>query len=434
MDSMNDGSNIMLFRGHGAEGYDGDSDDGSGYAWFGGADKGYITMCTNEMIAAINNPAGECGFNFSPTCLAGNFAYPSTVRDSSSMGDYWTQLNSKGGVGLFAATNVSLSYYNDSMSLGISHAITGDIAKREFGRIGTYGKVYMEHYAGATSYFQLEAYLMNSVGDPACVMYTKAPKKILASHENSVETRLDTITITLTDGTKAAVSGATVCLYDTLETTTVQQIATTDAAGKASFINTFTKTGTIFLSATKQDYVPYMGTVTVSATTEKNEIALTGSYVNGAVILRWNSANDVDNYILYRKVDGSFKRISGLSSDVFEYSDNSFSYGRNDYKLSALKNGKEVFEGTISVSTDKIMESVSVKMSAGVYSIDFVSSKTGEASYDIIDRTGRVIQNSSFTCKAGRNSIPLNTLANGVYFVRVLSGENTMTSRFCVVR
>ncbi|MEO0281516.1 MAG: C25 family cysteine peptidase [candidate division WOR-3 bacterium] len=318
-DSINDGQNFILFRGHGAEGYDGDSDDGKGFGWMGGANQNYKDLYTNEDIAIrANGYMG--GFVFAPTCLAGNYAYP---NDTNSMGDYWTHLSStNGGVGYFGATNVSFSYYNDSMSLGIGRAFANynnEMPDRTFGKVTNYGKLYMETYAGTVTYFRLENYLMNTLGDPAVRIWTKIPKNLIVSHDASVQTRTDTITVTVTDNTKAVVSGATVCLYDTLETPALQIITTTDATGKATIITNYTKTGNAFLTVSKQDYIPYMGTVTVNQATELAEISFTGKVENGKVILNWNVSNPVlvDKYKVYK----NNKEIATLENTKNEFKD-----------------------------------------------------------------------------------------------------------------
>ncbi|MEO0288429.1 MAG: T9SS type A sorting domain-containing protein [candidate division WOR-3 bacterium] len=160
---------------------------------------------------------------------------------------------------------------------------------------------------------------MNTLGDPAVKMWTKIPKNLIVSHDASVQTRTDTITVTVTDNTKAVVSGATVCLYDTLETPALQVVTTTDVSGKATIITTFTKTGSAFLTVSKQDYIPYFGTVTVNQATELAEISFTGKVENGKVILNWNVSNPVlvDKYKVYK----NNKEIATLENTKNEFKD-----------------------------------------------------------------------------------------------------------------
>lgn len=412
-DSINDGQNFILFRGHGAEGYDGDADDGKGFGWMGGKDQNYKDLYTNEDIAVrVNGYMG--GFIFAPTCLAGNFAYP---NDTNSMGDYWTHLTSNnGGVGYFGATNVSFSYYNDSMSLGVGRAFANYnnvMPDRTFGKVTNYAKLYMETYNGTTDYFRLENYLMNTLGDPAVMIWTKVPKNLTVLHDNSVETRTDTITVTVTDNTKAAVSGATVCLYDTLETPDIHIVATTDATGKATIISTYTKNGSAFLTVTKQDYIPYMGTVTINATTELEEISFTGTLVNGKVILKWHTTNptSVKNYKLYR--DG--KELVTLSNSEMEFEDILLNETTNkvEYKLDIYYVSGKLSEYKLPMIIDNKKSVQFSKNRLYLNNIERV---------EIFNISGQKVKDLKINKKSAL--IDISNLSNGFYIIKADDLEN----------
>ena len=399
-DSMNDGQNIVLFRGHG--------DEGTLFGWYGGADQGYTDQYMAADIQTVSN-GYMGGFVFAPTCLAGNFAYPSI----NSMGCYWTQNTlTNGGTGYFGATNVSLSYYNDSMSLGIARSVTntaGVMPSRQFGRVSNYAKLYMETYAGTATYFRLENYLMNTLGDPACIMYTKTPKNFVVSHTASVEARLDTVTITVTDNTKAAVAGALVCLYDTLETPAIQQTALTDATGKATFINTYTKTGSMFLSVTKQDYIAYMGNVLIVSATAINEVSLSGTFFKGRVQLKWIAENPqfINYYNVYR--DRVF--VKSISKESTGYSETAEKSGRIVYSLEIVLNNGEKNSYKIPVNIDLKQN---VMFEKNILTMENIES------FSVINLSGQVVVTQIL--ESGFGSFNLSGLTNGIYFVKTESG------------
>lgn len=418
VDSIDDGQNIILFRGHGAEGWDGDGDDGRGFEFMGGANASYPLFYSNEDIDGRNNGT-QGGFIFAPTCLAGNYAYPQSVRDSSSMADYWTQQSSRGGAGYFGATNVSLSYYNDSMSLGISHAITGAVSKRAFGPISVYGKNYMETYeSGSQAYFELEMYLMNTLGDPALVMYTKAPQNLYASHGSQVYTGADTVTITVSDGSKAAVSGALVTLYDTLESPNFQMSALTDASGNAVFPTSLSVAGNnaMFITATKQDYVPYMTSVNVEAAIAKCEaaIAFNADYRSISIIID-NQGFDRFNI----KRDGKLIAMTEGS-----YTDDMLEPGITySYSIIGIANNENQLIGEYRVSTKKYEPKA--YYSNGMLSIHDVNE------FALMDIMGRIVFKHTFNSTSSGKFTIENMLPNGIYFV---VSNNSIISKISILK
>lgn len=421
-DSFNDGHNLMLFRGHGAEGWDGDGDDGRGFEFMGGANNSYRTYYENEDIAGVTN-GYKGGFVFAPTCLAGNFAYLSSVADSSSMDDYWCQINpTNGGPGYFGATNVSLSYYNDSMSLGIARAISnygGAMpGKREFAKVSVYGKEYMETYAGTATYFELESHLMNTLGDPAVVMWTKAPQSFSVSHDTIAYIGTQTFTVTVGDGTKAPVVGALVCLYDTLEIPDYYHAtALTDASGVATFITNLTQTGNpgMNVTVTKQDYIPYMGEVRVDAGTAVKSTAVTYIAEKDYVIftIRAEGYNEFDVYRNNSYIDtwDSKGTDRNLTPDT-EYS----------YKIVGITyNGQKEDIGVYSIRTKPYMPSM--EYVSGVIKYNDIKNLS------VFDITGRKMQ-ETINASETNGSMNVSAYPAGIY---IAVGDKQVT-KFVIVK
>lgn len=255
VDSIDEGHNIMLFRGHG--------DEGSICGFYGGGDYGYDDMFMAGDVPNMSTESMGMGFMFAPTCLANNFTYP----NYESMGELMCNMTGKGITGYFGATNVSLSFYNDSMALGISHAITGATSS-EFQVVSVYGKEYMETYTdGSDTYFELEHYLMNEVGDPAARLWTKSPETLYATHNPSYFIGLNDITINVTDGS-SSVSNAIVTIWDTTGADTVYEMGMTDGSGNITFTGVDfidEGVGELMITASKQDYLPYEGYADIEA-------------------------------------------------------------------------------------------------------------------------------------------------------------------------
>ena len=251
VDSIDDGYNVLVFRGHG--------DEGSYFGFYGGGDNGYDDMFMRTDVPNMEATSMGMGFMFAPTCLANNFTYPYY----ESMGELMVNMTGKGITGYFGATNVSLSFYNDSMALGLSHALTGASGTREFQVVSVYGKNYMETYPGGSgTYFELEHYLMNEVGDPACRIWTKVPDTLIATHDASYIVGTNNIDITVRDENSTLIANATVTVWDTTGTDTVLRIGTSNASGLVSFSNVqFLDSGMdeVFITASKEDYIPYVG-------------------------------------------------------------------------------------------------------------------------------------------------------------------------------
>lgn len=256
VDSIDDGHNVLVFRGHG--------DEGSLFGFYGGADYGYDDMFMRADVPSMDAASMGMGFMFAPTCLANNFAYP----NYESMGELMVNMDGKGITGYFGATNVSLSFYNDSMSLGISHAITGATTP-EFQVISVYGKNYMETYSGSDTYFELEQYLMNEVGDPACRLWTKIPDTLFVQHDAAYPNGGTDITLYAYDQHNNPVANAIITVWDTTGVDSVYAVGTTDGTGYVTLPDVVfedaDEAGEIMISGSAKNHIPYFGNADVSA-------------------------------------------------------------------------------------------------------------------------------------------------------------------------
>ncbi len=257
LDSIDDGHNIFVFRGHG--------DEGSGFGWYGGGDNGYDDMFLRTDVPLMSTTSMGMGFVFAPTCLAANFTYP----NYESMGELMINMTGKGITGYYGATNVSYSFYNDSMALGISHGLTGSSTTREFQVVCVYGKNYMETYSsGSASTFELEMYLMNTMGDPACRIWTKTPDTLFVQHDVSYPIGPVSMTLYAYDQNNNPVANAIICVWDTTGADTTCVSGTTDATGYVTLNPNFIDadgSNEVMITGSKENYIPYESAVPLVA-------------------------------------------------------------------------------------------------------------------------------------------------------------------------
>ncbi len=419
-DSLDDGHNIMVFRGHG--------DEGSTFGWYGGANNGYDEWIDNTYLQNISTTSLGVGFVFAPTCLANNFTYPNI----DAIGETFINTGlTVGAVGYFGATNVSLSFYNDSMALGISHALTGATATTEFQVVSVYGKNYMETYTGGTStYFKLEHYLMNELGDPAARIWTKAPLTLTVEHDTTYYTGTDTVIVTVYDATnKAVVPNATVVLWDTTGTDNLYAKDITDAAGQAQFIVNLADTGTaeLMISVSKADYIPYTGTADV-ITLGFVSANLMATEDNGNVVLNWNiNGNLTSDIEIYRNNELIYK---GNANDN-TFTDTNPIIGINTYSIKS--NGKELAKAVIKINGYSFAIIGTNTYNSNTPLIRFTLPTNGNVTISVYDISGHKIYDNLTNAHKGLNEIKINSLTNkGIYFVKLKYKNETKTTKLLI--
>jgi hypothetical protein len=101
----------------------------------------------------------------------------------------------------------------------------------------------------------------NLFGDPELPIWTDTPTSISVAHNSTLPTGSSSYSVTVTSG-GSALSGATVCLWKGTE---VYLVGTTNASGVTTFTPVPTSTGTMYVTVTKHNYIPYEGSATVTA-------------------------------------------------------------------------------------------------------------------------------------------------------------------------
>jgi hypothetical protein len=105
----------------------------------------------------------------------------------------------------------------------------------------------------------------NLFGCPELPLWTTSPTQLSGSHPSTFTGGSFTVTVTAGG---SPVSGARVTLYKgtSFETADVYLVATTNASGQAAFTPTPGSTGTMYVTAWKQNHLTYLGNATVTGT------------------------------------------------------------------------------------------------------------------------------------------------------------------------
>lgn len=256
---INTGSFYVFHRDHGFE-------DGWGDPYF-----------TSTHLNSLSN-GNKMPVVFSINCLTGKFLEPECFAEK------FLRLNDKGAVGVFAHAEVSLSGYNDGLSIGLVDAIwsnpgyipnftgSGGVSNPtvvphndivHMGFTANQGLIRMIETWGNHQYTHE---LFHYYGDPAMRIWTAFPTAITATHQDTIMCLQDTMFTIFTSS----------CL-DGLATLTVDG----ELVGKTTLINgfgviTFTPFAgaSAVLTISKRDHAPYTAPVYIDGGCPKAKFAL----------------------------------------------------------------------------------------------------------------------------------------------------------------
>jgi len=175
-------------------------------------------------------------------------------------------------------------FTDDLYNLGITHADARD---------------YYVPDSQSDAYMRYGLYELNVLGCPEMPIWTRTPQTLAVSHPSTLPMGSSYFTVQVNTA-KAAIVGATVCLMKDDE---VYEVDVTDGSGQVTFEPTPATGGTMTVTVTMHDYLPYEGEATVEVGTPPSAptgLAAVGG--DGQVTLSWNTnpEPDIDYYIIYR--------------------------------------------------------------------------------------------------------------------------------------
>ena len=211
---------------------------------------------------------------------------PGHETPSSAVGfcEAFSRKANGGAVGIFGHTRVSWSGLNDELAKGFYDAIWPDYDPSYPGggstqpiyspmyRMGTmlnFGKFWMHdkyYLTGGDGYpwgsdlestestFEMGTWF----GDPTMQIWTEVPQAMEVSHPDTILLGEYPLAVTITSG-GSPVESVLVCIMSE----EIYQVGHTDDLGEAAFSCSTSVEGTIYLTATKHNFRPYQGFVTV---------------------------------------------------------------------------------------------------------------------------------------------------------------------------
>lgn len=237
-------------------------------------------------VGGSGTVGGALPFVYSMTCGTGNFnsagqglseewLVPPTQTPTSPRGAI-------GCVGLWGSgTHVP---YNNIVDAGAMYGIYA-LGIQEMGIVNISGKLelyknYQNFVPSAVTNF---CFWSNLMGDPGTKIWTKNPFTTNVSHAATINRGTNNVTVTVTNPVAANVEGALVCLHKGTETFARGY---TNANGQVNLPVATPTTGTMLVTVTKDDQLPYLGSIsvnTVAANLAFGTISVDDDNVSGTI-------------------------------------------------------------------------------------------------------------------------------------------------------
>jgi hypothetical protein len=262
---------------------------------------------------------------FSVSCGSGDFDY----SYGACFGEYWLESDEangdpKGAVAFYGSAGATHTKCNNWLDRGIFLSI----AAGGHGRLGDAtddGLMYMYNTVGHSDTTQntFREYII--LGDPALQMWTDKPEALQVTHPVSVNTGSQAVTVWVKDHQGAPLNGALVCAWKGAE---VYEYGYTMVGGGVNLAVNPTTTGTMLLTVTARNGLPYEGTIQVTAGDVTPPQAISDLSISlslqGHVTLAWSEVTQdatgapesMDHYEVFRHTDAYLDPTAGLSPIV----------------------------------------------------------------------------------------------------------------------
>ena len=242
--AMNAGQNLLAHMDH-----SGDDFMGTGYVNHGwGLDNGDMDGLYNGERQSILYTGGchACEYTVS-ACIVEHF-----VR------------NTNGG-GVIGIGNSHYGWYTpfnpDTYSLLYERYFFRSLFEQNHYQVGDCFSDHKNDGPKTNSTYQHVFTALTLLGDPELPIWTENPGNLDVSHPSTLPTGPSSFTVHVEEAGGGNLSGALVCLWKGEE---VYMTGTTNYSGDATFTPSPTTTGTMYVTATMRDYLPYEGSAEVT--------------------------------------------------------------------------------------------------------------------------------------------------------------------------
>jgi hypothetical protein len=235
--AINQGRNVVNYRGH-----------GSTTAWTGWSY--YNESWTTSNVNALSNG--------SRTPIVFNIACQNHDIQSSCLGEAWMNKYPGGAVASLGASDPSYTTPNHDYDKVLFDWLC-QMGLYRIGWISNAAATYVITYHGYYGEENAKMYLW--LGDPATEVWTDIPEDLNVSHPSTLPTGPSSFTVHVEDGSGGNVYQATVCLWKGDE---VYLTGTTNISGDVTFTPSPSTEGTMYVTASKHDYIPYEGSAEVT--------------------------------------------------------------------------------------------------------------------------------------------------------------------------
>jgi hypothetical protein len=221
--------------------------------------RGWLGMSGMQSTNLLNlSNAGELAFAVIMTCDTGSFVPDTTCRSEA----VFRAPNGGAVASVGTATTGTHTRYNNCMFAGVIDGVlnTGDF------RVGpalNTGKLamYNSYHDAEASRVEIWMVWNSLMGDPATEIWTSLPTSFSVVHATSISTGANSVRVTVNDGLSGLpTEGARVSLYKGTE---VRVSGLTGPDGTVNLPISGISAGSLLVTVTQHDRLPYKGTVTV---------------------------------------------------------------------------------------------------------------------------------------------------------------------------
>ncbi len=239
------------------------------YRGWAGASGWYEPSYNTGNLSSVNN-INKPGIMTSIVCGTGNFG----SGTDPCFGEVWIRMGSqtspKGGPCFFGSTDGNThTQWNNPITLGFYFGLL-ETGTYNFATAAIAGKMQQyRSYPRALSTIQQYFNTYNMLGDPECEMRITRPKTINASYPATVHRGENYVTINVSDNSENPIVGAYITLRMADSTSErFYSVGKTDDDGVALLRLPTDTTGTLAMTITGRDLMPFFGNITVVQGTE----------------------------------------------------------------------------------------------------------------------------------------------------------------------